>query len=111
MWSKNIQGLILGAYFWGYIISQIPAGYLAGRFGARFIFGGAIFVSSLVTMFIPLGANRHWIVFSILQVIVGLAHGTIWPCMAVIMAHWAPTNERGKLMGFINAGNFVQFHR
>jgi sugar phosphate permease len=53
----------------------------------------------------PLAANTHWIVFSVLQVIVGLAHGTIWPCMTVLMAHWAPTNERGKLMGFMTAGN------
>jgi len=87
------------------MITQIPAGYLAGRFGARFIYGGAIFISSLVTMFMPIGAQIHWIVLCILQVIVGLAHGTIWPCLTVAIAHWAPTNERGKLMGFINAGN------
>ncbi len=101
-----MQGIILGAYYWGFVITQIPAGYLAGRFGARFIFGGAIFISSLVTMFMPMAANVHWIVLSILQIIVGLAHGSIWPCLTVIMAHWAPTNERGKLMSFVNAGNF-----
>lgn len=27
--------------------------------------------------------------------------------MAVIMAHWAPANERGKLMGFMNAGGQI----
>jgi len=57
-------------------------------------------------MFMPLAASLHWIVFSILQIIAGLAHGTIWPCMPVIMAHWTPSNERGKLMGFMNAGKF-----
>ncbi|CAF1239777.1 unnamed protein product [Adineta steineri] len=107
VWSKNTQGLILGSYFWGYILTQIPSGYLAGRFGARFIFGGAIFVSSFATMFIPISANTNWIVFSILQVIIGLAHGTIWPCLTVILAHWAPKDERGKLMSFMNAGSQV----
>jgi MFS family permease len=61
-------------------------------------------------MFIPLSANAHWIVFCILRFLVGLAHGTIWPCMTVIMSRWAPTSERGKLMGFMNAGNFYWFH-
>ncbi len=61
-------------------------------------------------MFMPIAANVHWIVLCILQIIVGLAHGTIWPCLTVIIAHWAPTNERGKMMGFINAGNFFSFH-
>jgi len=55
----------------------------------------------------PFVSSIHWILFSSLQVLVGLAHGTIWPCMAVIMAHWAPANERGKLMGFMNAGGQI----
>ncbi|UJR14673.1 hypothetical protein I4U23_001666 [Adineta vaga] len=106
VWSKNTQGILLGSYFGGYIITQVPAGYIAGRYGARILFGSAIFISSLITIFMPMAAAAHWIVFSILQVLVGLAHGTIWPCMVVIMAHWAPPNERGKLMGFMNAGLF-----
>jgi len=59
----------------------------------------------------PFAANIHWIIFIILQIFAGLAHGTIWPCTAVIMAHWAPPNERGKLMGFMNGGKliFLQF--
>ncbi|CAF5058397.1 unnamed protein product, partial [Rotaria sp. Silwood1] len=98
-----MQGIILGAYFWGYIITQIPAGYLACRFGPRFLFGGAMIVSSVVTAFMPIIASVHWILFCILRLLVGLAHGAILPCTAVIMAHWAPVQERGKLMGFMNA--------
>ncbi|CAF1312349.1 unnamed protein product [Rotaria sordida] len=104
IWTKNMQGIILGAYFWGYIITQIPAGYLASRFGPRFLFGGAIILSSVITAFMPIIASVHWILFCILRLLIGLAHGTISPCMAVIMAHWAPVHERGKLMGFMNAG-------
>ncbi|CAF1024515.1 unnamed protein product [Rotaria sp. Silwood1] len=104
IWTKTMQGIILGAYFWGYIITQIPAGYLACRFGPRFLFGGAMIVSSVVTAFMPIIASVHWILFCILRLLVGLAHGAILPCTAVIMAHWAPVQERGKLMGFMNAG-------
>ncbi|CAF0841673.1 unnamed protein product [Rotaria sordida] len=57
IWTKTMQGIILGAYFWGYIITQILAGYLAGRFGPRFLFGGAIIVSSLVIAFMPIVAS------------------------------------------------------
>jgi predicted MFS family arabinose efflux permease len=56
-------------------------------------------------MFMPISANVHWILLCILQVIVGLAHGTIWPCLSVIIANWAPVNDRGKMMGFMTAGN------
>ncbi len=104
-----MQGIILGAYYWGFVITQIPAGYLAGRFGARFIFGGALLFSSIMVMFIPISTKVHWALFCVLRFLIGLAHGTIWPCMTVIMARWAPTSERGKLMSFVNAGNFCYF--
>lgn len=64
-----------------------------------------MFVSSLVTMFILLIAKVHWIGFCILRFVIGFCHGTVWPCMIVIMAHWAPKHERGRLMGFMNAGD------
>ncbi|CAF1035063.1 unnamed protein product [Rotaria sordida] len=105
IWTKTMQGIILGSYFWGYIITQIPGGYLAGRFGPRFLFGGAMIVSSLFIALMPLIAHVHWILFCILRLLVGFSHGIIWPCMTVIMAHWAPVHERGKLMGFMNAGS------
>ncbi|CAF0789899.1 unnamed protein product [Adineta steineri] len=103
-WSKNTQGIILGGYFWGYLITEIPGGYLAVRFGARYIFGIAMIVSGIVTLLMPWGASLHYAVLWFFRLIVGLAHGVIWPCMTVIMAHWAPPDERGKLVGFMNAG-------
>jgi len=33
VWQKNIQGHVLGAFFYGYLISQIPGGVLAERYG------------------------------------------------------------------------------
>ena len=32
-WSKTQEGLVLGAFYHGYMASQLPGGYLAGRFG------------------------------------------------------------------------------
>lgn len=103
-WTKNIQGVILGGYFWGYLITEIPGGYLAVRYGARFIFGIAMIVSGLFTVLMPWSASIHYGVLWTFRLVVGLAHGVIWPSMTVIMAHWAPPNERGKLVGFMNAG-------
>ncbi|CAF0729473.1 unnamed protein product [Didymodactylos carnosus] len=85
-WSKNIQGLILGAYFWGYLITEIPAGWLAAKFGAKRLFGYAMVISGIFTIAMPSAAQGHWIILSLLRV------------------HWAPPTERSRLMGFMNAG-------
>jgi MFS family permease len=38
-WDKSTQGLILGSFYWGYIITQIPGGWLAAKFGGKHVFG------------------------------------------------------------------------
>ena len=86
------------------MITEIPGGYLAVRYGARFIFGIAMIISGIFTVLMPLAASLHYGVLFSFRLIVGLTHGVIWPSMTVIMAHWAQPNERGKLVGFMNAG-------
>ena len=66
-------------------------------------------ISGLVTVLVPWAASVHWGVLWFFRFIVGLTHGVIWPSMAVIMAHWAPPSERGKLVGFMNAGIDIDF--
>jgi predicted MFS family arabinose efflux permease len=66
-------------------------------------------ISGATSAIIPWGADLHWGVLWFLRLIVGLAHGVIWPSMAVIMSHWAPPHERGKLLGFMNAGRLNSF--
>lgn len=78
---------------------------MAARYGARFIFGIAMIISGVFTVLMPWAASLHYGVLWTFRLVVGLAHGVIWPSMTVIMAHWAPPNERGKLVGFMNAGS------
>ena len=61
-------------------------------------------MAGILTMLMPLGAHLHASALWSLRLLVGLAHGVIWPSMAVMMSHWAPPSERGKLFGFMNAG-------
>ena len=39
-WASSTQGFILGAFFYGYIFTQLPGGYLGRKkqFGKTFIF-------------------------------------------------------------------------
>lgn len=61
-------------------------------------------IAGIFSILMPAGASLHWGVLWALRFVVGLVHGVIWPSMTVIMSHWAPPNERGKLIGFMNAG-------
>lgn len=38
-WNKEEQSQVLGAFFYGYVVTQIPSAVLATKFGGKWIFG------------------------------------------------------------------------
>ncbi|CAK5019148.1 unnamed protein product [Meloidogyne enterolobii] len=88
-WSKQLQGQILGAFFFGYLTSQMLGGILAGRFGAKIVLLVAVLASSLISIISP-GMARF--------------NGVIFPAMHSLLSGWAPPMERGILTGLSYAG-------
>ena len=62
----------MAAFYYGYIITQIPGGYIAARFGGKNLFGFAILISGFLTLLTPAAANEHWVLLFILRFIEGL---------------------------------------
>ena len=72
MWDKPLQGLVLGSFFWGYIVTQMPGGWLASRFGGKRVFGWFMFLSSVATLLSPVAARNSPYFLIVLRVIVGV---------------------------------------
>lgn len=58
-WSESMQGVVIGAYFYGYIFTNINAEQLSNIFGCRLLLTLAMSVSSAVTLLIPVLAHVH----------------------------------------------------
>lgn len=56
-WDSETQGWILGAFFYGYILTQIPGGYLASRCGAKWLLGFGILGTVVFTLLTPVAAD------------------------------------------------------
>lgn len=56
-WDAETQGWILGSFFYGYIITQIPGGYIAGKFGGKLLMGFGILGTAVFTLLTPVAAN------------------------------------------------------
>jgi fucose permease len=50
----EVQGVILGSFFWTYLIFQIPGGWLLDKLGPRTVVGGAITTPSSATTCRPI---------------------------------------------------------
>ena len=71
-WSPSLQGIVLGSFFYGYILSQIPGGWLAARHGGKRVFGIGIAVTSLITLITPLLARLSIYLLVLGRVIEGI---------------------------------------
>jgi MFS family permease len=97
----STQGGWIGAAFsWGYVITQLAAGYLALRFGARrliaialILFGAAAIATGLANTFAELIAIRS---------LLGLAEGPIYAATSMLLAQWFMKSERGRAFGIWN---------
>ncbi|XP_067676139.1 sialin-like [Haliotis asinina] len=106
-WDNNLQGVVLSSFFYGYILTQLPGGYLATRFGGKYMFGGGIFVTALLTILTPVFAT--WSVYLLIaaRVIEGLFEGVTYPAIHAMWSKWAPPQEKTKLATFAFSGAYL----
>lgn len=104
VWTAAQQATILGAFFWGYVSTQLPGGLLAERYGGKYVFGVGILITSVFTILTPLAADTGYFTLILVRVIEGLGEGVTFPTMHAMLARWAPEMERSKLSAFIYAG-------
>ena len=85
-WNSATQSLVLSSFFFGYLFSQVPGGYLAGKYGAKAVFGTGIFVTSALTLITPpVAESRHLWALILLRIVEGFGEGVTYPAM---MAMW-----------------------
>lgn len=63
-WDEKTQGLILSSFYWGYVLTHLPGGLLAERFGGKQTLGLGILSTSILTCVTPFAARAgaHWLI-------------------------------------------------
>lgn len=56
-WDEKTKALILSSFFWGYVVTQVPAGQIAQRWGAKFLLFWSMLLCSILTLLTPLCAS------------------------------------------------------
>uniref|UniRef100_A0A4W3J8Y4 Solute carrier family 17 member 6a n=1 Tax=Callorhinchus milii TaxID=7868 RepID=A0A4W3J8Y4_CALMI len=106
-WDPETVGMIHGSFFWGYIVTQIPGGYIASRLAANRVFGAAIFLTSTLNMIIPSAAKTHFGCVIFVRILQGLVEGVTYPACHGIWSKWAPPLERSRLATTSFCGSYA----
>ncbi|CAG0893296.1 unnamed protein product [Darwinula stevensoni] len=105
-WSADTRALVDSAFFYGYLITQIPGGFLASKFPANKLFGLAVASSALLNLLFPAAAEIHPTAVFIVKVFQGLVEGVTYPACHGIWRYWAPPLERSRLATLAFCGSY-----
>src|SRR6202451_3854446 len=100
-------GCIFSAFLIGYAGFQVPAGWLASRFGPRLVIAlGVVWwgVATAITTLIPAGISQAVLLLIGIRFALGAGEAVIYPAANQFVARWVPEQERGFINGLIFAG-------
>ncbi|XP_053609697.1 putative inorganic phosphate cotransporter isoform X2 [Plodia interpunctella] len=101
-WSKKIQDVVISAFFFGYMLLQIPSGQLSHRFGSRRLIAGAMFINCFASILFPtVTFYGGWKTAAAFRMIQGLSQACMMPATHTFLGKWTPLEERGRLSGMI----------
>lgn len=103
-WSETIKGLVLSSFFIGYLLFQVPSGYLANRFGGKLVLGAAVAWWSLATMITPAAAMTSLAALVTARVAMGLGEAATFPASYSLFSQWVPAGERARAVSFLMSG-------
>lgn len=102
-WSPTTQGLILGAFFYGYMIFQVPSGRLAELFGGKWIVAIGLLASGFINLITPHITDSVPLLITS-RVFLGLCQGVIMPSIFSLNVNWMSAEERSFGFGLMNVG-------
>jgi MFS transporter, ACS family, glucarate transporter len=100
-------GWIFSAFLIGYAGFQLPAGWLAARFGPRRVLTlGVIWwgIATALTALLPTGISHAVILLITVRFALGAGEAVVYPAANQFVARWVPVKERGFVNGLIFAG-------
>lgn len=78
-WDSTQQGLIFGAFFYGYVLTQIPGGWVAENYGGTRMYGLGVLCTAILTMLTPVAASFGANAVVALRVLEGIGEVSVAP--------------------------------
>ncbi len=110
VWDSVVQSQIVGSFYYGYILTQLPGGRMAEVIGAKRVLGISMAGVAICNLLLPLSTqivgieDFPWPVI-VLRALMGVCEGATFPSISAMMAKWAPQAERSRMSTFIYAGS------
>ena len=66
-------GILLSSFYYGYLFTQIPGGWLAYKYGGKRVFGLSLLITSVLTLITPVVTRKSIYLLIAVRILRGLA--------------------------------------
>lgn len=103
-WSQTEKGLVLSAFFVGYMLFMFISGLLANRYGGKRVLGYAVLAWSLFTLITPFMASVSLGALLAARIGMGIGEAAMFPAALELYARWVPLTERTRAVARLLSG-------
>lgn len=102
-WSPTTQGVVLGSFWYTYMLMQIPSGRMAETFGGKMIVTISLIGSGIINLITPFVASSTRVLI-MSRMLLGVVQGGIFPSCYAMIGKWFPLKERSLGFAFMEIG-------
>lgn len=100
-WNNTVRGLVNSSFFWGYSLTQIPAGWISTKIGGARVLLFGVLLWSIGTLVAPPLARVSLLALCFSRVLVGLGEGFAPSAVTNVMANLVPEKERATAVTLV----------
>ncbi len=92
--TSTQAGSAAGIFFWGYLLLQIPGGYLAEHWSAKRFVSVLLVAWGACSVGCAFVHTPHQLL--VMRLLLGVTVGGVWPATLVLIASWFPRSEHAR---------------
>jgi MFS family permease len=100
--STSQLGILLSAFYYGYVACMPAMGWLAERYGAQRVLAAGVGIWSIATLMT--GFAGSFAALLVLRVLLGIGESVAFPCASKVLAHAVDTSRLGVANGIMSFG-------
>lgn len=100
--SASELGILLSAFYYGYVVCMPAMGWLAERYGAKRVLAAGVAIWSLATL--ATGFAGSFVALLTLRVLLGVGESVAFPCASKVLARAVRVSRLGMANGILSFG-------
>ena len=103
-WSQTQKGLVLSAFYVGFLLFMFVAGLMATRFGGKRVLGCSVIAWSIFTLLTPWAAMQSLTALLAARIGMGIGEAAMFPAGFELLGRWTPLTERSRALAQLYSG-------